>query len=263
MWQLFTLQRLSLASISHIPALWHVSWAHDTFFRHVTWPSHWLPLHFWYFSCSSAPFLHLFAPFLSFSTCYSASAPVLTFFSMILPPFCTASASEHVSCTLAHFQHCILSLLSLPLTSADTLPFVHPYICLYICSGFDICSFSLNINYRAPPFISVCFHTLPFPSDMKAQHTIEAMLFSASLFGDLLSFPPLFRLSLTSHWRCYMPCDRTTSQQLHWLKTTNFTPGPNILTYIFISSAGSLKMAPFTLFIALPTIWLLTSLPKH
>ena len=87
-------------------------------------------------------------------------------FSVLLPPFRTASASEHVSRASAHFRHCILSLLSLPLTSADILPFIHPYICLYICSGSHVCSFSLNIDYRPPPFMSVRFCTLPFPSNI-------------------------------------------------------------------------------------------------
>jgi len=118
-----------------------------------------------FFPCTLHPFYILPHPF-----CHFLPATVLLhLFQSFSCASSTASALKHVSHTSAHFRHCILSLLSLPLTSADILPFVHPYICLYICSSSHVCSFSLNINYR-PPSVYVCplLHT-SFP--FRAQHT--------------------------------------------------------------------------------------------
>jgi len=122
----------------------------------VTWPFHWLLLHF-IFSTHSAAFLHLSTYFLSFSTCTVLPPPFQHFScaSTILPLWNMFPLVQCASDTVSYLYWA---------SSADILLFIHLYICLYISSGSHVCTLSLNINYTPPPFMSVCFRTLSFSS---------------------------------------------------------------------------------------------------
>ncbi len=94
-------------------------------------------------------------------------------FSHASATYCIASASEHVSRGSVHFRLHYWAFRSLPL---DFLPFIHPYICLYISPASMYVFLSLNINYRPPLLcLSASANFLPLPtSEIRAQRTTRA-----------------------------------------------------------------------------------------
>jgi len=114
----------------------HVLWQHPN----VTWPSHWLPLHFRYFShmlCTlSTPFCILSTSFRILSVifrplqCFRTRSDI---FPALPPPFHTASASEHVSRASAHFRtvfYLYWAFRSLPLISYHL--YILTSVCIYV-----------------------------------------------------------------------------------------------------------------------------------
>src|SRR5258705_13068663 len=104
----------------------------------------------------SAALLNLSASFLS----TSASVPIFS------PCFCHLLHRFHFGTCFPWFSTLPTSLLSL-----DFLPFIHPYICLYISPASMYVFLSLNINYRPPLLcLSASANFLPLPtSEIRAQ----------------------------------------------------------------------------------------------